>query len=162
MHPLVIAKLLSLLVLANGTPVIARDILGRRFSGPLDRGVRFLDRQPLFGPSKTVRGILLSVAATSLCAPLLGLHWGIGFRVGSAAVAGDLFSSFLKRRFRLPSGARATGLDQLPESVLPLLACWEALSLTAVDIAVTAGIFFLGEIILSPLLFKVHLRDRPY
>jgi hypothetical protein len=77
-------------------------------------------------------------------------------------MAGDLFSSFLKRRLRLPPRARATGLDQLPESLLPLLACREALSLTTLDVAVIAGLFFLGEIILSPLLFKIHLRDRPY
>ena len=77
-------------------------------------------------------------------------------------MAGDLFSSFLKRRLRFVSGARATGLDQLPESVLPLLACGSVLSLTILDGLVVTGLFLIGEIVLSPLLFKIHLRDRPY
>lgn len=162
MQALAIAQFLFLLAVANGTPVLAKDILHRRFSFPVDGGVGFIDGQPLLGASKTVRGILISIAATSACAPLVGLGWHIGFRVGSAAMAGDLCSSFIKRRLRLPPGARATGLDQLPESLLPLLACWNILSLTALDAGVIAGLFLLGEIILSPLLFKIRLRDRPY
>lgn len=162
MNPVTIARMLFLLTVANGAPVIARDILGRRLSFPLDGGGGFIDGQPLFGASKTVRGILVSVAATAACAPLAGLDWSIGLLVACTAMAGDLLSSFLKRRLRLPSGSRATGLDQLPESVLPLLACWKALSLTILDAAVIAGLFLIGEIVLSPLLFKIHLRDRPY
>jgi hypothetical protein len=128
----------------------------------LDGGARFIDGQPLLGSSKTIRGIVLSIAAAALCAPLAGLAWTIGLRVGAAAMAGDLFSSFLKRRLRFVSGARATGLDQLPESVLPLLACGSVLSLTILDGLVVTGLFLIGEIVLSPLLFKIHLRDRPY
>jgi hypothetical protein len=162
MQPLAIAQLLFLLAIANGTPVIAKDILSKRFSCPVDGGLGFLDGQPLFGASKTVRGIVLSIAVTSLCAPLVELGWDIGFRVGSAAMAGDLCSSFLKRRLRLPPGARTTGLDQLPESLLPILACWDVLSLTLLDAGLIAGVFLLGEMLLSPLLFKIRLRDRPY
>src|SRR5271169_2844544 len=152
MQLLAIVRVLFLLMVANGTPVIATDILGKRFSCQVDGGARFIDGQPLFGASKTVRGILLSVVATSVCAPLVGLGWGIGFRVGSTAMAGDLCSSLLKRRLRLPPRARATGLDQLPESLLPSLACWDALSLTILDIAVIAGIFLVGEMFLSRVL----------
>ena len=76
-------------------------------------------------------------------------------------MAGDLLSSFLKRRLGLAPSSRATGLDQIPESLFPLLACEQLLSLTAFDIADTA-IFLIGEVALSRLLFKFHLRDRPY
>ena len=162
MQPLKIAQLMALLAVANGTPVIAKDILGNRFSYPLDARVRFADGRPLFGASKTIRGILLSLLATSLSAPLVGLEWQIGLLVGSTAMAGDLFSSFCKRRIKLPPGGRATGLDQIPESLFPLLACTETLSLTPADILVSVGIFFIGEIVLSRLLFKFRLRDRPY
>jgi len=120
------------------------------------------DRRPLFGPSKTLRGVLVSILTTMACAPLVGLDIKIGLLVGTAAMAGDLLSSFLKRRLGLPPSGRATGLDQVPESMLPLLACRHALSLTAVDIAAGTAIFFIGELLLSRLLFKVHLRDRPY
>lgn len=88
--------------------------LGRRWSYPIDGGPKFVDRQPLFGALKTVRGILVSVLATTAGAPNVGLSWKIGISAGTAAMAGDLSSSFLKRRMRLLAGDRATGLDQIP------------------------------------------------
>jgi hypothetical protein len=162
MQPLVILQALILLAVANGSPVIAKDILGNSYAYPLDARHNFIDGRPLFGASKTIRGILLSVLTTSACAPLVGLQWTIGLTVGSVAMAGDLFSSFLKRRINLPSGGRATGLDQIPESLFPLLACRNLLSLTIVDIVVVVGLFFIGEVLFSRVLFKFHLRDRPY
>jgi CDP-2,3-bis-(O-geranylgeranyl)-sn-glycerol synthase len=102
------------------------------------------------------------VLVTALGAPLVGLEWKIGIAVGSLAMAGDLFSSFFKRRMRLPAGGRATGLDQIPESLFPLLACCHTLSLTALDIALVVVVFFLGEVVLSLLFYKLHLRERPY
>jgi CDP-diglyceride synthetase len=159
---LVILKLLTLLTLANGTPVIAKVVLRNRSSYPLDRGLVFFDGQPLFGPSKTIRGIVLSVVVTSACAPLVGLQWETGALVGSLAMAGDLFSSFLKRRLHLPSGSRATGLDQIPESLFPLLACRNSLSLTTSGITEIVVLFFVGSVLASRLLYKIRLRDRPY
>jgi CDP-diglyceride synthetase len=116
MHFGLIAELLVLLTPANGTPVITKDILRDRFASPIDGGAKFVDGRPLFGSSKTLRGILLSILVTSACAPLVAASWRIGALVASAAMAGDLFSSFLKRRTNLPAGAKATDLDQIPES----------------------------------------------
>jgi CDP-2,3-bis-(O-geranylgeranyl)-sn-glycerol synthase len=62
----------------------------------------------------------------------------------------------------LGHGARATGLDQLPESLLPALVCRKALSLTMTDIAAICVLFFLSEILISRILFKAHLREHPY
>ena len=53
-------------------------------------------------------------------------------------------------------------VDQLPESLFPLLACQPLLSLTAIDIAVGCAVFFAGAILLSRLFFWLRLRDRPY
>ncbi len=77
-------------------------------------------------------------------------------------MAGDLFSSFVKRRLNFPPSSQAIGIDQVPESLLPMLACRDALALTAADIALGVGIFFVGELIVSRLLYRIHLRDRPY
>ena len=162
MHLKLILQLLALLGLANGMPVIMNKFLGRRWSYPIDGGAKYVDGQPLFGASKTVRGILLAVLATAIGAPLVGLTWKIGIAVGTAAMAGDLFSSFLKRRMRLLAEDRATGLDQIPESLFPLLACRLTLSLTALDIATVVVAFFLGEVLLSLLFYRLHLRERPY
>jgi CDP-2,3-bis-(O-geranylgeranyl)-sn-glycerol synthase len=162
MHLGLILQLVVLLAVANGTPVIVNKLLGRRWSFPLDGGARFVDGQPLLGASKTLRGILFSILVTAACAPLLGLDWKVGAAIGSGAMAGDLFSSFLKRRMRLRASSRSTGLDQIPESLFPLLLCRHTLSLTALDIAVGVAIFFIGEVLLSLLFYKLHLRERPY
>lgn len=162
MQILAILKGLFLVALANGTPVIAKDIMGARFAIPIDGGAKFLDGRPIFGPSKTVRGIFLSILVTSMLAPIVGLDWKIGALVASTAMAGDLLSSFLKRRNNLPAGSKATGLDQVPESLFPLLACGSALRLTVLDIVAGVAIFFVGELLLSRLFYHFHLRDRPY
>ena len=86
----------------------------------------------------------------------------MGALVGSAAMAGDIFSSFVKRRLRLPPSSRATGLDQIPESLFPLLACRSVLALTVADIAIGVVLFFVGEIVLSRLLYRLRVRAHPY
>jgi CDP-2,3-bis-(O-geranylgeranyl)-sn-glycerol synthase len=58
--------------------------------------------------------------------------------------------------------SQAIGLDQLPESLLPMLACRNVLSLTAGDIVLGVAIFFVGELVLSRLLYHLNFRDRPY
>lgn len=162
MHPLLILQVLILASLANGVPVFAKKLLGGFCAWPLDGGARFLDGRPLLGASKTLRGIVLGIAASTAGAPLIGLPWAVGLRVGAAAMAGDLFSSFLKRRLGLQSSGRASGLDQVPESLFPFLACLGALPLGALDILAGVVLFFVGEVLLSRLLFKLRLRDRPY
>jgi hypothetical protein len=158
----VTTRLLFLLALANGAPVLAKKMFGNRFSRPLDNGARCLDGQPLFGTSKTIRGIIFSVLLTVVGAYLVGLRGKIGAVVGSVAILGDLFSSFLKRRIGLPASSRAIGLDQVPESLFPLLACCRALSLRISDIAVIVISFFICEMLISRVLYKFRLRDRPY
>jgi len=56
-----ILQLLVLLMLANGTPVVAKKFLGERFTYPLDGGVVFVDGRQLFGRSRR------SVAWCSRC-----------------------------------------------------------------------------------------------
>jgi CDP-archaeol synthase len=162
MQIFIILKLLILLAVANGVPVLAKRLFGNRLSYALDGGARFIDGRPLFGTSKTVRGLLLSIAATTAVPPLLGLDFTTGFLVGLGAMAGDLLSSFTKRRLGMKPSGRATGLDQIPESLLPALMCWEHLSLSVTDVIVLVALFFVGEVILSRLLFSLHIRDRPY
>jgi CDP-diglyceride synthetase len=157
-----IFKFVLLLAVANGTPVIAERLLGRFLSYPLDAGKTFIDGRPLFGSSKTIRGIIVAVIAASACAPVFGVAWTTGFLIGLAAMAGDLVSSFVKRRIGHPPSSRALGLDQIPESLLPALACTSLLALTAADVILVVALFSVGELILSRLLFKMHIRDQPY
>jgi hypothetical protein len=104
----------------------------------------------------------VALIATTAIAPIVSFDLTIGATVAGAAMVGDLFSSFVKRRLNFPSSSQAFGLDQIPESLFPMLACRDALSLTAVDIALVVLFFLVGEVVLSRLLFRAHLRDEPY
>ncbi len=162
MHVSLIAELIILIAVANGAPVLAKKALGTRFDRPLDGGTVLGDGRPLFGPAKTIRGVALSLLATPLAAALMGLPWEVGALVGAAAVTGDLFSSFVKRRLGLASSSMAIGLDQIPESLLPLLASRIVLPIGWLDVIAGVTIFFVGELVLSRILFKLRLRDEPY
>jgi hypothetical protein len=158
MQYVTVAQLLILLSLANGSPVIVKGILGDAYATPIDGNIRFVDGRALLGPSQTIRGIVSSLLVTALGAPLIGLQLESGLLVAAAAMAGDLLSSF----FGLAPSSRATGLDQIPEALFPLLACVFALQLTVIDVVVGCAIFFVGAVLLSQLFFRLHLRDRPY
>jgi hypothetical protein len=162
MHMLETLRSLMLLTLANGAPVIAKKLFRGRFGWPVDAGIAFFDRRPVVGASKTIRGILASVLVTATGSAFVGLSPFVGALVAAMAMAGDLFSSFVKRRLGLPPSSRALGLDQIPEALLPLLVCRQSLSLTALDIGLAVAIFFVGELGISRLLYKAHLRDEPY
>lgn len=162
MQPLADLQLLALLTLANGTPVIAARLLGRRFAWPLDGGLRLADGRPLLGRSKTLRGLVLAVAVTAAGGALLGVGWRLGLAVAALAMAGDLLSSFAKRRLGLTPSSQSLGLDQVPESLLPALACRGPLALGWGDVAAVVAVFFVGELLLSRLLYRLHIRDRPY
>ena len=161
-HLMHLAAILLLLGVANGTPIFARRIFGQRFGAPLDNGWIFIDGRPLFGSSKTLRGIISSVVATAAIAPLVGFSWITGAGLASASMLGDLLSSFAKRRLNRPLHSQVLGLDQIPESLLPLLLLRQALGLSLWDMLGIVVAFFALELWLSRLLFKLHIRDRPY
>jgi CDP-2,3-bis-(O-geranylgeranyl)-sn-glycerol synthase len=162
MHPVLIAKVVILLTTANGTPVAVKRALGNRFSQPIDGGLVFMDGRRLFGPSKTIRGALASVVATTVMASLLGVEASVGALVGTMAIIGDLCSSFVKRRLHFAPSSQAIGLDQLPEALFPALACSSLLPLSALDIGVIVAVFSIGAVILSPVFHRIGLRDRPF
>ena len=66
MHYVALAQVLLLLSLANGSPVIAKRIFGANYAAPVDGNTRFIDGRPLVGPSKTIRGIVVSLVVTSM------------------------------------------------------------------------------------------------
>src|SRR5262245_39184036 len=103
-------QLLILLVVANGAAVVAKKLLRETLARPLDGGALFVDCRPVFGPTKTIRGVVVSVLATAICATLMGLGLRVGVLIATFAMAGDLFSSFVKRRLNLASSSMAIGL----------------------------------------------------
>lgn len=161
-HLLSLAKVLILLGVANGTPIIAKKLLGSRFSTPLDGGLRWFDGRPLLGGSKTIRGLVLSIACTTAAAPLLGFDAVIGAGLASASLLGDLASSFTKRRLGMPPHSQALGLDQIPEALLPLILLRQPLAIGYLDITILVVLFIVLELVLSRILYRLRIRDRPY
>lgn len=155
-------RLLLLLGVANSAPIAAKHLFGRRWSAPLDAGWRFVDGRPLLGASKTVRGFVAAVAGAAVVAELLGFSLRLGAEVGALAMVGDALSSFVKRRLGITPSGRATGIDQIPEALLPLLVIRGTLGLSWLQVAVITLAFFALEIPLARLLFRLGLRDRPY
>ena len=155
-------RLLLLIVIANGTPIVAAAIFGQRGAWPVDGGRVWTDGYRLLGDSKTWRGVVLAPLATGVGAVLVGLPVWSGAVVGVAAMLGDVLSSFIKRRLGVPPSGRATGLDQIPESLLPLLAVAGEFALTGSAILLIVVGFVALEIMLSPVFYWLGLRDRPY
>ena len=152
-----INELLLWLIVANGTPVLLALIAGSYGNRPLDGGKLFLDRRPLFGSSKTIRGIAAAIAASTLVAPLVNHDHATGAIFGTLAMCGDLLSSFIKRRLGLGSGSSFPLLDQLPETVLPLAVLQPVLGATSAEMAVTVAAFTLIDLLAS----RVLRRDQP-
>jgi CDP-2,3-bis-(O-geranylgeranyl)-sn-glycerol synthase len=116
----------------------------------------------LFGPSKTWRGIAVGLATTAAVATLLGYDVGVGLLFGAASLSGDLVSSFIKRRLGIRSSGRAVGLDQIPEALLPLLACRTQLALDWLSVAILVACFFAGSLLLSRAMFLLGIKQQPY
>lgn len=154
--------ILILLVAANGAPIIAARIFRSHFALAVDHGRHLPDGRPIFGPSKTWRGLAASVTVCAAVSTLLGYGPGFGLVFGILGMAGDLCSSFVKRRLGLESSAHCLGLDQLPEALLPSIYAvfilgyqwWWALFL--------ALFFMLLAITASKPLFWLRIRKRPY
>ena len=153
---------LALLVAANGAPVIARDIAGTHFNWPVDLGLMLNDAQPLFGDSKTWRGLLVAVISGAIVAGWIELTVKQGALFALLVMIGDLFASFTKRRLRLAPSSRSRGLDVIPESLLPAVVMKTELGLNMIDIGLVVMVFFLIEVYLSPILYRWHIRNRPY
>ncbi len=161
-HALAIIQSLILIGAANGAPLLVARVLRARPASPIDGGIVLPDGRPLLGRSKTWRGIAAAVVLTIGVAVLVGLPWQLGALAAALAMAGDGFSSFFKRRFGLEPSSMTLGLDQIPESLFPALACAAYLPLRPIDVLAIVLVFSVGALAASRLFFAVGLRDRPY
>jgi len=151
---------------ANGAPVI--------FGGgmPLDLGKKFIDGRRIFGDNKTVRGLLTGVSSGIFIGLILSLtvfnfneYFGFAICQSVGAHIGDLFGSFVKRRFNLKPGQSAPILDQLGFLIFAFLIMFIVygylpLSLTEITVLVIL------TLILHPLTnlgaYILKLKSKPY
>ncbi len=132
---IVAATIVLYLLWINALPPLVSMFCGDRWNMPLDGGRVWRDQQPLFGPHKTIRGILSSLLGGSIVAPLIGVVWWVGALASLLAMSGDLLSSFIKRRRTLKSGTEIVVLDQFFESLFPTLFLGQVLNLSWEQIA---------------------------
>ena len=157
-----IFQALVLLVIANGAPLIINKVLGNRWSWPVDKGLNLSDGQRLLGSAKTWRGLCSALYFTTVVAILFGIEPLTDALFGALAMTGDLLASFIKRRLMRAESSRARGLDTVPESLLPLCLLKDSLTLNLIDITLIVGLFFLIEEFVSPVLYRLHIRNQPY
>ncbi len=116
-----ILAVVSFLLWVNSLPPIVALFAGERYGFAVDRGKLWFDGRPLFGKHKTIRGIASAVVGGTLVFSLLGQPWWVAATAALLAMAGDLFSSFIKRRTRFHSGDEVIVLDQVFEVLFPLI-----------------------------------------
>ncbi len=154
--------LLLLIIIANGAPILIRQLLNDSFKLAIDFGQKLPDKNRLFGSSKTWRGILAALLATSIAAWLLGYSLETGLLVAFYAILGDLSSSFIKRRLSMEPSSMAPLLDQVPESLIPALMMKHTFNLDISSVILLVLIFVIIELVLSHILYRWGLRKRPY
>ena len=154
--------LLLLIIVANASPIIARNLLANKWSFSIDAGMKFIDGQPILGTSKTWRGILASILITSTLGLLLGYSIQTGMLIALLAMSGDLTSSFIKRRLKLLPSSMAPLLDQIPESFLPAFFMMHHFGLDMQHILMLVSVFIVFELTISKFLFQWGIRKRPY
>jgi CDP-2,3-bis-(O-geranylgeranyl)-sn-glycerol synthase len=146
-----VIQCVSLIIVANGAPLLFERILGTHFSSPIDFGIVLRDGHRLLGRSKTWRGVAAAILVTPFAANLIGLPWRLGAVVGVCAMLGDCLSSFVKRRLGFRASGIVLGLDQIPESLFPAVASAAQLGLTPVDVLVIVSGFTIGHLAISRL-----------
>ena len=155
-------QLLLLIIIANGAPILIRQLLNDGFSFAVDFGQKLPDNNRIFGSSKTWRGIFAALFATPLAAWLLGHSAETGLLVAVYAISGDLCSSFIKRRLAMKPSSMAPLLDQIPESLFPAIMLRQTFNLDMYSVIWLVLIFIISELVLSHILYKWGLRNRPY
>jgi CDP-2,3-bis-(O-geranylgeranyl)-sn-glycerol synthase len=151
-----------MLLASNGAPILAARLFGSRVSIPVDFNRRLGDGNAIFGESKTWRGLFAALLTASILALFFGFGLTFGLVFGCQVMLGDLVSSFIKRRRGRAPSDRSTGLDQLPESLLPALYSCISMELVWWWAIVLSLVFMLLQLLISRPLFLLHVRKRPY
>jgi CDP-2,3-bis-(O-geranylgeranyl)-sn-glycerol synthase len=155
-------QILIMLLAGNGAPILAARLLGSSATLPVDLNRKHRDGAPVLGSSKTWRGVVAAVLISWLLALLFDYGALFGVVFGTLAMLGDLCSSFIKRRRKLEPSARSSGVDQLPESILPSLYACLALDLSWWWAPAWSLAFTVLQALLSKPLYHLHIRKRPY
>ena len=153
------------LIWVHFLPLLAHLLLHDRFGAAVDGGRRWRDGRPLLGPHKTWRGIVAALAGATAVAPLLGVTAGAAAAAALLAMAGDMTTSFAKRRLGRDSGSPMLGLDQGLEALLPLVLLVPAMGLEpwqgAAALLVFIPVSHLGSRFWQSILYRPSPQEYP-
>jgi predicted MPP superfamily phosphohydrolase len=162
---LIVIKTTAFLLWLNFLPPLANVIWGERFNKPIDGGRFFFDQQRIFGNHKTIRGALCSLLGGTAAAPLLGVDFRVAAVASVLTMAGDLLSSFIKRRMNKPCGSNVIVFDQTFEVLFPVLFLKRFLQLTWIQILTILLLFiviaYLGSCFWSFVMFRAPQENYP-
>jgi len=153
-------QLLLLIIIANGAPVLVRIIFGDHLNSPVDLGFTLSDNHPVFGSSKTWRGIFAALLMASVAASLMNYPFVTGFLIASYAVIGDLSSSFIKRRFSMAPSSKAPLLDQVPESLLPAFMVMHTFNLEFSSVLWLSFVFLIIDMAMTYILYHLKVLKK--
>jgi CDP-2,3-bis-(O-geranylgeranyl)-sn-glycerol synthase len=147
---------------ANSTPVL----LGGGTS--IDQGRKFIDRRPILGANKTMKGFaygLLLGTAAALIEAAVFTNYGlvlVGIVASLGALLGDLLGAFVKRRANIPPGNPLPVVDQLDFVLGALLLTSPLLELTlgAILILVIATIPI--HLLSNAIAYVLRLKKRAW
>jgi CDP-2,3-bis-(O-geranylgeranyl)-sn-glycerol synthase len=86
----------------------------------------------------------------------------IGFLLGVGAMGGDIAKSYVKRRFGIAPGARWIPADQLDFVIGALVVIAPFARLTWLDVALTLGISFVGDLAVNQVAFALGIRESKW
>lgn len=150
-----------LLWFVNLAPPLLVVLFDYRWTAPIDGGYLLPDGRPLFGKHKTIRGVLAGIICGGSIGLALSFPLWLGLAAGSLSMAGDLVTSFVKRRMAFTSGSVVPGLDQIPEGLLPFILIGPYYSLTVGYVLLFGMVFGFGAYFGSAFLKKV-LLEKPF
>lgn len=88
--------------------------------------------------------------------PVIGLALGVG------AMGGDLVKSFLKRRLRIPPGARWLPADQLDFVIGALVLVAPLVRFTWSDITAVLVLSFVADVVVNRIAYYMRIRGTPW
>ena len=161
---------------ANMAPVVVKKI--NFLDYPVDFNKR-LNKKPIFGKNKTLRGFFFGVLFAIAIAyfQFIGYrseflknisffsytNWlAFGFLMGLGALAGDLAKSFLKRRVGISPGEKFVPFDQADFVIGALVFVIPVFSLTLKIFLVSLLMSFVLDIIINHLAFYLKIRNEKW
>ncbi|MDD5165648.1 MAG: CDP-archaeol synthase [Candidatus Pacebacteria bacterium] len=131
----------------------------KRINIPIDMGLTW-NGSPLIGPSRTYLGLLVAFIVGALWFYIGGDTYA--FFKTTLAFIGVVGASFIKRRLKIKSGARAYIMDQVDYLFITALIFY-VFSLEKWQILLTALLITaIAHPVVCYVAYKLHLKDSPF